>query len=245
MAESGASGWAGEDQESEIGSLFCGEREEERVFVFQDLFWEVLESGESDSDLLSRVTFVFLYGTHKKINSTMNVRAQRLTSQHQHALFCIGMCVLPWYWMGFGCERIVINSEICPYSPSLLEFWQSLYSNVLLEFLHCNKSAEFPKLSLSDANLTSLPVPTPLKMTEAKDESEGAVLVPIGGGKDSLVVWHLNSKRRRRLDLFYVTDETEEFSKDWRLQEISRLTERRFLVGSYPLCSFADDLSLQ
>lgn len=215
------------DGELDIGSLFCHERNEERVFTFQDLFWEVLEHGEQPESL-TKVTFVFLYGKEKRIESTMRIQAHRLTFEHQHALFCIGMCVLPWYWMGFGCEKIVINSEICPYSPSLLEFWQILYSNVLLEFLHCNKSAELPKLSLSDDTFTNLPSPQ-----GAQRESKESVLVPIGGGKDSLVVWHLNSKQRRDVDLFYVTDETEDFSKDWRLKEISRLTESRFLVGEW------------
>jgi hypothetical protein len=221
--------------ELDVGTLF-DEKEEEKVFTFHDLFWEEVGS-DSDHTTSSKVTFIFLYGKQRRIESTMSLRGHRLTFEHQHALFCIGMCVLPWYWMGYGCERIVINSNICPYSSSLLEFWQTLYSNVLLEFLHCNKTAEFPKLFFSDQTFTGLPVPLSISTScrgsaeEDKEDSEGSVLVPIGGGKDSLVVWHLNSKRGRRVDLFYVTDETEDFSRDWRLQEISRLTESRFLVG--------------
>lgn len=51
------------------------------------------------------------------------------------------------------------------------------------------------------------------------------------GGKDSIVVWYLNSREERPVELFYVTDETEEFSRNKRLREISRLTGNEFHVG--------------
>lgn len=53
----------------------------------------------------------------------------------------------------------------------------------------------------------------------------------LSGGKDSLVVWYLNSKENKVTDLFYVTDDTEDFTKNQRLKEISRLTGNQYHLG--------------
>ena len=93
-----------------------------------------------------------------------------------HVVFCIGMCVLPWYWMGFGCRRIIIERKV--YSKSkegVLEFWQQLYSNVLLEYLYSNASAVAPVIEMQ---VDESDVASPKPMIGTHESSP--TLVPIG-----------------------------------------------------------------
>jgi hypothetical protein len=157
-----------------LGSLFAEPVEEEEVsFSFDEV--SVSWSQECNE---STVTFRFSYGSRTKIESSLTI-GERLTGEHTHALFCVGMCVLPWYWMGYGCRTIVVSADVCPFSPKILEFWQTLYSNVLLEYLHCNKCAQLPTLLLSEKSCPQLPAP--VNRHERSADLDPPVLVPIGG----------------------------------------------------------------
>lgn len=72
---------------------------------------------------------------------------------HLLAVFSVGMCVLPWYWMGFATSSITISSAIAAavgISAEDVAFWQTLYTNVLMEFMYVNKLAYPITLSVEE-----------------------------------------------------------------------------------------------
>jgi hypothetical protein len=169
-----------------FGQLFDEEAVDDEFFSFDDIsmHWDQLRNE-------TNITFHYSYGLKRKIESEMAI-CGRLSSEHTHALFCVGMCVLPWYWMGYGCEKIIISVDVCPFSPKILEFWQTLYSNVLLEYLHSNKSSRLPTLVLSETRYTHLPtaISRPLPFLEIP------VLVPIGGDSSPLTLFNIPQAAR-------------------------------------------------
>ncbi len=59
---------------------------------------------------------------------------------------------------------------------------------------------------------------------------------PLTGGKDSLVVWHMTYRLGKSADPFYVTDEIEVYTENWRLKEFSAQMGKEFLVGLIKFC---------
>jgi len=87
------------------------------------------------------VNFIFNYDNTlelscKTIVDTSNIDELILN----RLLIAIGLCSLPWYWMGFGCKRIVVDENIGNHvTDEMLPFWNELYDNVLLEYMYVNK----------------------------------------------------------------------------------------------------------
>jgi hypothetical protein len=93
------------------------------------------------------------------------------------AIFSVGMCILSWYWMGFGCKRIVIELDCLEVTPRMIQFWQKLYSNVLLEYVYCNrKNAILPIIELSNTNKTFCNSTSTFMSNISRK-----VLIPLGG----------------------------------------------------------------
>lgn len=159
--------------EWDLENFFLEETLEDGFFSFDDITWQLALNSQE-----TLVTFHFSSSQRRMITSAMLVK-ERTALDHISALFSIGMCVLPWYWMKYGCQRVIINSKLCP-STEMMEFWQTLYSNVLLEFLHFNRLANPPKLCLSDTKNSLVP----LKRVQ-RGASKESVLVPIGGKSGS------------------------------------------------------------
>lgn len=168
-----------------LGELFDEEFGEGRFFSFDDISWQHQDANKT------LVTFSFSSNDRKEITSSMII-GDHISQQHFEALFAIGMCVLPWYWMKFGCERIIIRSHLC-LSEEMLEFWQTLYSNVLLEFLFLNKMSECPKLFLSGDKRDNI-----LQSAEPTFQCRGPILVPIGGKDNSSEFDSIVLVRRKR-----------------------------------------------
>ncbi|KAL3671581.1 hypothetical protein V7S43_003497 [Phytophthora oleae] len=50
----------------------------------------------------------------------------------RNALLHIGLCVLPWFWMGYNCKYIRSKRG----NPEQVHFWEEFYRNVLSEYLY-------------------------------------------------------------------------------------------------------------
>lgn len=52
----------------------------------------------------------------------------------RNALVHIGLCILPWYWMGFNCRHLRVEAAYL--APEQARFWEDFYQDVLSEFLY-------------------------------------------------------------------------------------------------------------
>jgi hypothetical protein len=144
--------------------------------------------------------------------------------------------------MGFAPKKIVISvaahKRICLNSCTAVAFWQDFFTNAFLEFIYVHKSQFLESKCLplvlqvedgpendSDENGTT---PTTLG-EEAEKEckkkiTRRRIIVPLGGGKDSIVAWHLAVQTRDEYyyppHLLYVCDGLYEYEGNWRLQKI-------------------------
>jgi hypothetical protein len=75
-----------------------------------------------------------------------------------HILFCIGMCILPWYWMCFSTKTISFSGELIKelkLRKENLIYWKEVYFNILLEFMYVNNKKFHEiifKLDVNDDN---------------------------------------------------------------------------------------------
>jgi hypothetical protein len=146
-----------------------------------------------------------------------------------------------------------------------LSFWQETYDNAMLEFLYLNNLEDGVVLVQGDSmedkedevdGEDDEGCEVGMIRTAADGCNDAAakfsfvpssankVLVPIGGGKDSLVVWHSCMAAGQDPALVYVADGKEEFDESWRLRRIMAVAgEGR----PYSLCRhvFADDMWLR
>jgi hypothetical protein len=104
-------------------------------------------------------------------------------------LFQVGLCVLAWYWMDLNSPRIVISKAAGLLTPSQAEFWNRTYKLVLAEFcffhdIPCGNLVIYP-------NCSAAPSAAPAGVSSASNSSSRQVLIPLGGGKDSLTVFSL------------------------------------------------------
>lgn len=118
------------------------------------------------------------------------------TSQEDHScpyarsldrlVFLIGMAELPSYWKAYASETVSIDAG--PLSETERAWWLDLYWNGLGEFIYLND------LSLEQESLMQIET-LPVSETADADEAESldpynereTLLIPIGGGKDSIV----------------------------------------------------------
>jgi hypothetical protein len=97
---------------------------------------------------LSRITFHYVYNKTIHIESYLVHTGEAVSwARHARVLVCIGMCVLPWFWMGYGCRRIRVAGSLG--FPGLCAFFNELYSHVLLEFLQASRLPA-PELVVDD-----------------------------------------------------------------------------------------------
>ena len=108
----------------------------------------------------------------------------------QRLAFQIGMTELVSYWKIAGPKKVVVKPFVL--TENQIKFWKKLYYNGLGEFLYLNS------ISVSEADLMQIETMLPIDSFSTNtafarndmDSSisfEEKVLVPIGGGKDSVV----------------------------------------------------------
>jgi hypothetical protein len=115
--------------------------------------------------------------------------------EHNAALFSVGMVLLPWLWTIYFCKKIVIRAGHL--DDEQKQFWLNLFEGSLAEWFYLNSLpgwgyldlvVEAPKNRRWRATTMSIP------------EDTKRVLVPLGGGKDSLVVQELLAQSSDKID---------------------------------------------
>ena len=238
-----------DDSESDFGGLFATEDPMDAVFYFRGVD---LEEAADGSHWVATFTFNFHGKVDLRCTTTFAAAptagmppVERLGA---HVL-AIGLCMLPWYWMGFATPRIVVERQArilqvrrrdgarqAPYPvPVALtseqqHFWNTLYGHVLLEYMYVNKlDWPVPRLEVveeeeEDGVGGGGGDQTTLHSFPRSDRVDGdlRVLLPLGGGKDSLVAWHLARQEGLRPTLMYVCDGAGEYGASWRLRGLVR-----------------------
>lgn len=161
-----------DSEDGELGGLFGAPDDSEYEFYFVDISIAGLVSALGPS---TEVSFHFRYHTGRDICSKMIIDGE-LTESARPYLISIGMCILPWYWMGFATKAIIV--EVDGMTDGMISFFSSLYENVLLEFCERN-GVSFPLLRGG----TSRPTPAAKPATEhiSAHAMEDTVLIPLGG----------------------------------------------------------------
>lgn len=143
---------------------------------------------------VNRVTFHYVYNKTTRIESYLEHTGEVPISweRHKRVLTCIGMCVLPWFWMGYGCRRIRVAASLA--FPGLGAFFSDLYSNVLLEFLERSR-LPLPELVVDEENgddklKSSFEPQENLNSLPHGHVRQESILVPLGG-KQSVI--HYNT----------------------------------------------------
>ncbi|KAF4133747.1 hypothetical protein GN958_ATG17084 [Phytophthora infestans] len=179
-------------------------------------------------DAKSRLAaFQFHFCGDRRFQATMNLTGSfhhvDETPVVRNALLHIGLCILPWFWMGYNCKYIRIEAGYL--DSEQVHFWEEFYQNVLSEYLYLHGLDRDRLHIIVDAPACeALPV-----LPDRKLEQHGKtkVLVPLGGGKDSLVVYQLLSSSETPCAWLHVGDRPQEFERSWRFKEIVEMTQNR------------------
>ena len=141
-------------------------------------------------------------------------------------ILSIGLCILPWYWMGFACRSIVLEKEATRglMNEDMLQFWDTLYNNVLLEFMYMHKLSW--KISIRVIGLNDKDIKADEDNWIKSNDNDNRTLIALGGGKDSLVALHLAELDGKEPVLMYSADGLLEFEASWRLQKIVEVSEK-------------------
>ena len=169
-------------------SKFDALREDFSVFTFEQ------QTVRRENGTLS-LAFDFNLDERYRFRPTLSIPARPFfdwdgipEEQLQALAFQIGMTELVSYWKIACPKRVVVKPFALTESQET--FWKKLYYNGLGEFLYLNS------ISVSEKNLMEIESPLPMsfpRRTCVGMESMGSVkfeertLVPIGGGKDSVV----------------------------------------------------------
>eukprot|EP01039_Chlorochromonas_danica_P007995 gene7995-8817_t len=252
-----------EDEEDysdgEFQGLFRVRDSEEEIFYFDSIVLNPSSSSQPNNHHQSHledglhVDFVYRFCHDHKFTANLFIAnaGVDLSLSIYRTLFSIGMTILPWYWMGFASKKVVISdaiAELAQLDEHILSYWEDVYVHILAEFVYVNKlsfhrvelNCSFPHPSSSSSSSSSSCVPFPdgerLGIVGLSLIPTSSNLVPLGGGKDSLVVWHLVSQSMQSTNkpvLVYVSDGFEEYNLNYRLEEIVQQTKCRKVIVNH------------
>eukprot|EP01041_Mallomonas_annulata_P012671 gene12671-26686_t len=179
-----------DDEPTELENLFASRDPNDDIFYFRMI---TVNNTESSSEILFHYNFSNEIDIESKIVLDKSISDKNV----EKTIISIGMCILTWYWMGYGCPKIVLERKIGHVTDAMLDFWKDFYKNILLEFVYMNKGVDIPSIinetSSEYSLLSSMDEFPPLHVEQVILTPNDRIinLVPIGGGKDSLVVWHM------------------------------------------------------
>lgn len=122
--------------------------EDDEVFTFDIITIEHLQSSQeleitfhysvNRSDVFISKVYVQIDGLNEEICSSLLIHDTSLV----RIIFSLGMCVLQWFWMGFGSGKIEISASVAEQvelDKNMLEFWRHVYEPMIAEFLFVNR----------------------------------------------------------------------------------------------------------
>ncbi|KAG7399345.1 hypothetical protein PHYBOEH_009147 [Phytophthora boehmeriae] len=182
-------------------------------------------------------TFQFHFCGGRRFHATMRLkglletlREDDMTSPAvRNALLHIGLCILPWFWMGYNCKHIRIQAGYL--NPEQVHFWEEFYQNVLSEYLYLHgldRDRLYIQVEAPEDDAFSV-----LSDRRLEQQGKTKVLVPLGGGKDSLVVYQLLSSSDTPCAWLHVGDQPQEFERSWRFREILEMTQERTVATAF------------
>lgn len=177
---------AGMDRASALSRL----RAEYPCFVYEDYEWEQDASGRVACAFHFRVGEIEFRPSYE-INFVGSSPARLLPREVMHNLvFHLGLAELPSYWKATCSPRVELRAGSLDAEQTA--FWTTLLTDGMGEFHYANQTpfADPGFVTISSASQRSQAV-----FSEALDDSP---LIPVGGGKDSLVTLDLLGQRDRR-----------------------------------------------
>ena len=95
------------DSETDFECLFKEKNPEDSVFYFRQINVEFI-------DEVCEVTYTFNFDNEFDLSCSLIVRnVSHIESvAFKRMILSIGLCALPWYWMGFASKRIVIDESV-------------------------------------------------------------------------------------------------------------------------------------
>eukprot|EP01062_Namystynia_karyoxenos_P005251 TRINITY_DN11860_c0_g1_i1.p1 TRINITY_DN11860_c0_g1~~TRINITY_DN11860_c0_g1_i1.p1 ORF type:complete len:537 (+),score=125.23 TRINITY_DN11860_c0_g1_i1:93-1613(+) len=134
----------------------------------------------------------------------------------------IGLALAPWLWQATRPRRLVVSAVHL--DEGQLEFWGELYCHALGEWLWENGEGALRQ------GRSTIPDPSKLlhlevsqgapKLAVASAAAESGaprVLLPFGGGKDSLALHDRLGEAGVDPDLLFIADRKGEYSRNWRV----------------------------
>ena len=140
------------------------------------------------------------------------------------AAFAVGMVSLAWLWVGLPCQTVLVRAKQLDASEAA--FWSDTLNGCLGEFFqfhgmppNCIVVKSQPGIAAMQAGGRAPPL---------QPRIGRRVLVPMGGGKDSTLVWHLMRRSLPNPNIasmtwLYVEDEPGEMQANWRLRTLAAL----------------------
>lgn len=149
-------------------------------FVYESYTYDVQSDG-------LHIVFTFRIGNHRFLPSAviptrpfLNFNTDKKTLDT--LIFNIGMIELISYWKSFCPPRVAVACGSL--SPSQISFWKKIYYNGLGEFFYINGIKASPDDFMQIESHGQMPTPQSDSLPRPNDHR---YLVPIGGGKDSVV----------------------------------------------------------
>lgn len=160
-------------------------------------FYDSFEHALADDKL--EMKFYFHCGEHQFVTTdTISCLNQDLWDKMgpediDHYVFQIGLAEIPSYWKAFLSPTVQIA---CGYLSEIQErFWEKLFLKGMGEFFFVNQIAPFsPKMEGQRSKIKGPETIAQDSQQQTSNEQQIAVLVPVGGGKDSVVALELLAK---------------------------------------------------
>ena len=233
------------EEESENSTL-PNWMEEQKNFISYDKFEVDKESN--------KIRFYYSLNDSSKYCSLLSLDLENYNENskiQKESIFHIGMVLISWMYMGFATPLIIVRAR--PLSSSQLSFWHHFYENALAEFFFVNRINFINYFSIQvdynnenenenelndNINNNKNIIDSGDKNKEEKDKEEEEeeenirVIVPMGGGKDSIVVYEMikkiaeTSKKKIEYQWLYIGNSSNEYKSNWRLNSISQISQR-------------------
>eukprot|EP01134_Creolimax_fragrantissima_P008439 CFRG8439T1 len=154
-------------------------------------------------------------------------RASLDTYLPESCAFAVGMAIASWLVMGYAAEELHVRCGLL--NEQQKQFWVTLYQNALSEFYYINDipvpdfkiTCEGPLIDPYGVTVeTAVADVGDIKLTNGPKRA----LVPLGGGKDSLVALERLRASGYECTLLYVGGEPGEYIANWRLPALVSAT---------------------
>ena len=154
------------------------------------------------------------------------------------AAFAVGMVSLAWLWVGLPARTVLVRCKRL--DAAECAFWNDTLNGCLAEF-HQHHGMAPSCIVVQPAPDARIPAATQAGPTSPLQICDRRVLVPMGGGKDSTLVWHLLGRAPplpaasiTSLTWLYVEDEPGEMQANWRLRTLAALAgDGQVLVATH------------